>query len=37
LGNLCVQAKACGLFKSLQEIRQAIASSFPVQVYEPSA
>lgn len=36
LGNLCVQAKACGLFGSLQEIRQAIADALPVTVYQPS-
>ena len=35
LGNLCIQAKACGLFKSLREIRQAIAAAFPLEVYEP--
>jgi len=37
LGNLCVQAKACGLFGSLQEIRRAIAESFPVKVYRPAS
>ena len=37
LGNLCVQAKACGLFGSLNDIRRAIAEAFPVKVYEPSA
>jgi sugar (pentulose or hexulose) kinase len=37
LGNICVQALANGLFKSQQEIRRAIADSFPVQVYEPGA
>jgi rhamnulokinase len=36
LGNLCVQARACGLFGSLQEIRSAIAGAFPIEVYEPS-
>ena len=36
LGNLCVQARACGLFKSLHEIRQAIAQAFPPEVYEPA-
>ena len=37
LGNLCVQAKACGHFKSLAEIRRAIAEAFPVKVYEPQS
>jgi len=36
IGNLCVQAQACGLFGSLQEARQAIAEALPVTVYEPS-
>ena len=36
LGNLCVQAQACGLFASLHEARQAIADALPVTVYEPS-
>jgi rhamnulokinase len=36
LGNLCVQARACGYFKSLADIRRAIAEAFPVKVYEPS-
>ena len=36
IGNLCVQAKACGEFGSLQEIRQAIAAAFPLQVYMPT-
>jgi len=36
LGNLCVQARACGLFASLHEARQAIADALPVTVYEPS-
>ena len=35
LGNIGVQARACGLFGSLQEIRQAIAAAFPVKVYQP--
>jgi sugar (pentulose or hexulose) kinase len=35
LGNIGVQARACGLFSSLQEIRQAIAAAFPVKVYKP--
>lgn len=37
VGNLCIQAQACGLFGSRQEARQAIAEAFPVQVYEPQA
>ena len=37
LGNLCVQARACGYFKSLADIRRAIAEAFPVKVYEPGA
>jgi len=36
IGNLCVQAQACGLFADLQEARQAIAEALPVTVYEPS-
>ena len=36
LGNLCIQAQACGLFASLHEARQAIADALPVTVYEPS-
>jgi len=36
IGNLCVQAQACGLFANLQEARQAIADALPVTVYEPS-
>jgi rhamnulokinase len=35
LGNIGVQARACGLFGSLHEIRQAIAAAFPVKVYQP--
>ena len=35
LGNLCVQARACGLFKSIGDFRKAIADAFPVKVYEP--
>ena len=35
LGNLCVQARACGVFKSTEEFRKAIADAFPVKVYEP--
>ncbi len=36
LGNICVQARARGLFRSLHEIRLAIAEAFPVKVYQPS-
>jgi len=36
IGNLCVQAKACGEFADLAEARRAVAEAFPVQVYEPS-
>jgi len=36
IGNLCVQAKACGLFADLTDARRAVAEAFPVQVYEPS-
>jgi len=36
IGNLCVQAMACGVFGSLHEARQAIAEALPVTVYEPS-
>ncbi len=35
IGNLCVQAKACGQFADLAEARRAVADAFPVQVYEP--
>jgi rhamnulokinase len=37
LGNIGVQARACGLFKDLAEVRRAIAAAFPVKVYEPAA
>jgi sugar (pentulose or hexulose) kinase len=37
LGNIGVQAKACGLFDSLHEFRRAIAEAFPLTVYKPSA
>jgi len=36
IGNICVQAKACGLFSDLAAARQAVADAFPVQVYEPA-
>lgn len=36
IGNLCVQAKACGVFGGLDEARRAVAEAFPVQVYEPA-
>jgi rhamnulokinase len=36
IGNLCIQAQACGLFADLHEARQAIAEALPVTVYEPS-
>jgi len=36
IGNLCIQAQACGLFANLQEARQAIADALPVTVYEPA-
>jgi len=36
IGNLCVQAKACGQFADLAQARRAVADAFPVQVYEPS-
>jgi len=37
LGNIGVQARACGLFAGLREIRQAIAEAFPVKVYQPGS
>jgi len=36
IGNLCVQARACGEFADLDAARRAVAEAFPVQVYEPS-
>lgn len=36
LGNLGVQARACGLFGSMAEVRLAIAEAFPLRVYRPS-
>lgn len=35
LGNLCLQAQARGQFRDLEEIRAAIARSFPPKVYQP--
>ena len=36
IGNLCVQAKACGEFADLAQTRRAVAEAFAVQVYEPT-
>jgi len=36
LGNLGVQARACGLFEDLGAVRRAIAAAFPPKIYEPS-
>jgi len=36
IGNICVQAQACGVFSDLAAARQAVADAFPVQVYEPA-
>jgi len=36
LGNICVQARAAGLFRTIGEFRQAIADAFPVEVYKAS-
>ncbi len=35
IGNLLMQAKACGRIDSIGDLRQVVASSFPVTVYEP--
>lgn len=35
IGNLCMLAKANGVFSSLDEIRQTIAEAFPVKIYQP--
>ncbi|MCJ8329889.1 MAG: rhamnulokinase [Lentisphaeria bacterium] len=35
IGNVCVQAMANGLFKDIQELRQAIANSFEIVIYQP--
>ncbi len=35
LGNICLQAKANGLFEDLAGIRRAIAAAFPVKTYQP--
>jgi len=35
IGNLCIQAQACGQFADGQGMRRAIAEALPVQVYEP--
>ncbi len=36
IGNLCVQARALGVFADLGEARRAVAEAFPVRIYEPS-